>query len=241
MADAYPDKFTREDYDKRIKCYVSEREEVAYVDVEYNSLWRSSSIRWLHARNTQYTLTGLLMFDVILLFAQVFLDAHFPPCYAITNNAECVDSSGVESLTAHIHCEEHSDIVHSTSAIMYVVSLVILIIFEIELVLAFITLGPFQFLRNLSYQLDIFIVTTSIALEILLHETEDDAIASALIIARVWRLIRISHGLFTTKRRQLLANIVTGEENVQSEAWEEESVESARRKSRVASVSAAQL
>mmetsp|Transcript_14270 Transcript_14270/g.23180 ORF Transcript_14270/g.23180 Transcript_14270/m.23180 type:complete len:256 (+) Transcript_14270:106-873(+) len=239
--------FSRSDYDKKLKCYVSEREEVAYVDVEYNSKPRSTAIRVIHARNTQYFLTALLIFDVILLFGQVFLDAHFPPCYAITANAECVDVNGVESDTAHVHCEEHPYAVESVAVVMYFASLIILSIFEIELVALVLTLGPVQYLRNLSYWLDTFIINVSIVLEVVLHETKDDALASALVVARVWRLIRISHGIFTTKRRQLMASIVAGQELVKSEPWEEvdseEEEEDSRqyRKSRVASVPATSL
>jgi len=215
-------------YDNRLRCFVDEKYEVNYVDYKYKSEIRSTMIRWLHSRNTQFTLVGLLLFDVTLLFITVFLDAHFPTCKNILSDLQCVSETDSSVLAgAEVDCSSSRPYgVKSTLGILYVASLMVLIIFEIEINLMIVTLGPLQWLRNISYIFDWSIITMSLVLEILLHETEDQSISGALIFARVWRLIRIGHGLFLTKRRQYLAAIVEGdEERYESEIWDEDAIE----------------
>lgn len=167
------------------------------------------------------------MMDVVLLFVAVFIDAHWPPCFSLEANAVCTNGTGIE---VPVTCLDIPGAVKSVSAIVYVLSISILSIFELELIVLALTMGPVHFARSLAYWFDFSIVTVSIVLEIMLHETEDGALAGGLIFARIWRLIRISHGLFMSKRRQLIVKALNEEDNnVQSlaEPWESEEEDAA--------------
>jgi hypothetical protein len=68
----------------------------------------------------------------------------------------------------------------------------------IELNITMLALKPLIFFRQLFYLLDYIIVAVSLALELTFHFLSEDVVASfvgILVIARIWRFIRIGHGL----------------------------------------------
>jgi len=61
-----------------------------------------------------------------------------------------------------------------------------------------IALGPRIFFRQVFYALDYFIVTVSLALEIVFYTIGDEVLASLIglvILGRIWRFVRIGHGI----------------------------------------------
>jgi hypothetical protein len=78
-------------------------------------------------------------------------------------------------------------------------SLGILALMLAELLLLLVALGPCTFFCNLFYLLDMVVVLGSLALELRLRGDHNLESASQVIIfTRVWRLVRIGHGLHTT-------------------------------------------
>ena len=73
----------------------------------------------------------------------------------------------------------------------------ILVTFEMELLSLIYLLGPRQFLATFMYVLDLFIVTASLALELAFHFSREELaeMAGILILFRLWRFVRIGHGL----------------------------------------------
>lgn len=85
---------------------------------------------------------------------------------------------------------------------LYYLSLIILFTFNFESTVLLYALGFKGFVRNLGNVFDVVVITTSIVLEILLHESEDGNVGGILIAARLWRFLRIGHGItFASKRR----------------------------------------
>ena len=88
--------------------------------------------------------------------------------------------------------------IHVAHVALFSTTIVILASFLVELVALVYLLGPKQFCKQWAYVLDLLVVSVSLALEILLKFASKDVLSvipSILIIFRVWRFIRIGHGL----------------------------------------------
>jgi hypothetical protein len=96
-------------------------------------------------------------------------------------------------------CDEHKwEGVHTAEEVLFSLTMTILFVFFIELNFSMAALGPGIFFRQLFYLLDYFIVGTSIALELTFYLLSDDTVQSLvglLVIGRIWRFVRIGHGL----------------------------------------------
>ena len=95
---------------------------------------------------------------------------------------------------------------------LYGISVSVLVIFEIELGFLMSILGCYGFFRNFAYILDFLIISFSLVLEIVLHNTESGAAVGLLILARLWRFVRISHGILFSSitRRKAVAELIDG-------------------------------
>lgn len=121
-------------------------------------------------------------------------------------------------IEAELHClTEENEVVEIMEKYFYIASLTILGIFEAELLLLLLVLGCYGFFRNFGYIFDVFIITTSLSLEVLLHNTEAGSAVGILIAARVWRLVRIGHGIMyssQTRRKAVGEMLDVADSNV---------------------------
>jgi hypothetical protein len=63
-------------------------EEAHHVDVVHGEdSWEAKILHVLHSKTCQYTLMGLLLLDVVILFVELFLGAQFPTCTFIERDA----------------------------------------------------------------------------------------------------------------------------------------------------------
>jgi hypothetical protein len=97
-------------------------------------------------------------------------------------------------------CDEHKyNGVHLAHEALYWTTVFILVTFEVELLLLIYLLGPVKFVHQFMYILDFIVVTISLVLELLLHnigyESAAEVLPSLLILIRMWRFVRIGHGL----------------------------------------------
>jgi hypothetical protein len=167
---------------------------------------------------------SLLVLDVLILCTELFLLATYPECHTIRRDAisccpvlegeaarflaESGDSDHSEELCEaglepspdyEAGCDEHKyEGVHTTEEVLFALTMTILFVFFIELNVSMAALGPGVFFRQLFYLLDYFIVGTSIALELTFYLLSDDTVQSVvglLVIGRIWRFVRIGHGL----------------------------------------------
>ena len=96
-------------------------------------------------------------------------------------------------------CDEHKyPGVHTAHEVLFSFTVIILILFEIELLLMMYLLGPKTYLSRPLYVLDLFIVTVSLVLEIVFKAVNEEILndlVGILILFRVWRFVRIGHGL----------------------------------------------
>ena len=99
-------------------------------------------------------------------------------------------------------CDEHKyPGEHIAHEVLFSLTMIILITFEIELLLMVYLLGPKEFFSQVWYVLDLFIVTVSLVLELVFKFVRDDIIqdlVGILVLFRVWRFVRIGHGLIVS-------------------------------------------
>ena len=96
-------------------------------------------------------------------------------------------------------CDEHKHAaIHSLHIILFSLTIAILGIFLVELCLLIICLKPRVFFRKPFYVLDFVVVTMSLGLELGFYFSSNEAVAELaglLIFARLWRFVRIGHGI----------------------------------------------
>lgn len=96
-------------------------------------------------------------------------------------------------------CDDHKyNGVHVAHEVLFWTTIVILCTFEIELLLLIYLLGPAKFFHHLVYFVDLIIVTFSLVLELIFRHASNqtwEVLPGILIIFRVWRFVRIGHGL----------------------------------------------
>ena len=96
-------------------------------------------------------------------------------------------------------CDSHKwHRVHQAEHVLFWITIVLLSIFLLDNLITLWALRPSVYFRQVFYIFDLFIVIVSLALELTLHFLHEDTLASLgglLIIGRVWRFVRVSHGL----------------------------------------------
>lgn len=98
-----------------------------------------------------------------------------------------------------IGCDEHKWYrVHTAEQVLFGLTMTILSIFMLELLILIIAIRPWIFFRHFFYALDFVVVSGSIVLESIFHTLGNDlaqTYASFLIVIRLWRFVRIGHGI----------------------------------------------
>ena len=188
--------------------------------------WRLKVLEFLHKRQVQYVLISLLILDVIILFIDLFLLTQYPMCaiierdcisccpettaHAVTDNLRFLSSEAdhaneeicEDGLTPTVGtggCDpEKWPNVHSAEFGFFIITILILSIFFVELNLEMMALHPCVFFRQFFYALDYLIVTVSLVLELSFHFVHEDNLATLLgllVFGRIWRFVRIGHGI----------------------------------------------
>ena len=110
------------------------------------------------------------------------------------------DSGYIESTeSASVTCDVHKwSNIHTIEDIFSYLTLAILGIFMVELNLQMIIIGPIIFCKQFFFALDYIIVVISFVLEVIKRLLPQEIVASILeilIFSRIWRFIRVGHGI----------------------------------------------
>lgn len=182
--------------------------------------WRMKILKFCHQKRVQYGLMALLTADVILIFTELFLLTQYPACDIIERDCisccehsadnvrflaggkdehEEICESGLEPDYDTGGCDPHKwERIHSVESVIFAITVCILAVFFLELNLQAVALGPSVFFHQLFLAFDYVVVAVSLFLELLLHFLHEDRLATLfglLIFARIWRFIRIGHGI----------------------------------------------
>ena len=223
-----------------------------------NESWRMKIIEFLHKPAVSWTLMGLLLLDVVMLFVELFLLTHYPLCVTIERDCIscCPSDAALDNETEHVAerflsgdveghhnnvceagleasygtggCDVHKwQTIHNVETGLYAVTITILATFFVELTMEMIALRPGIFFRQFFFALDYTIVTVSLILELSLHAVDDERLAAflgLLIFARIWRFVRIGHGIvevtseYTHKKYDLLLEYTAALEEAATKA-----------------------
>jgi hypothetical protein len=185
--------------------------------------WQARVLHLLHSNKVKFTLLGLLVLDVFILFIELAVAAFFPTCTTVEKTA--ISCGPLESNTTTFHEYSYScdkgfpnlaypatcdpekrhvvDIVEDT---LFGVTVFILGVFFVELTTVMLLLGPCTFIKDWLHAIDYVVVCVSLGLEIA-FQVESDAVLQAiiglLIFGRLWRFIRIGHGVYEASKQVL--------------------------------------
>jgi len=124
----------------------------------------------------------LVMMDVLFVLVEAILDLTFDSAAAHRR---------LES-AAHVpSCLGKPELAQDISGACRIGSLVILFTFFVELFLRLV-LAPAHHVKHFGFMLDVVVVTLSLIFEFTLHHTS----GSLLLLFRLWRVVRILHGLY---------------------------------------------
>jgi hypothetical protein len=190
--------------------------------------WKTKAVQFIHTKPVQFTLIALLLIDVIVLFIEMFISASFPSCSSVEEDgisccpateeqavrwlSEATANDAHEqhnlcespflSTTYPVACDEHKyPGLHTAHVVLRAISISILTVFLVELSVLMIAIGVRHFFHKFYYVLDLFVISFSLILEILFVLTNNNQaadLAGLLIIARLWRFVRIGHGIFSS-------------------------------------------
>lgn len=186
------------------------------VDTHGKESWRCAILNILHNHKVQVALMTLLFLDVIILFIETFLIGHYPPCKIIERDClaccptagerflagttEPICESGYDNTIGYGSCDENKwHTVHTIEMVLFGLTITILMTFFVEIHLEMIALGPSIFFRQIFYLLDYIIIVVSTTLELLFFFDHEElglsSISGLIIFARIWRFVRIGHGI----------------------------------------------
>ena len=176
---------------------LSHQNENEYADKHYGpGTWQCRLLGFIHSHRVQATLLFLLGVEVIGLFASIFLNLEYPRCDIIEKSCIAVNASSLEVNGACAAECIHHQFVEDAELGLEILSLVVLSIFEIELLCLLLLLGRI-FFYNVAYITDFLVVTVTIALIASVQTEVERNLSGLLIFTRVWRFVRVGHGIFT--------------------------------------------
>ena len=158
---------------------------------------------FVHSDGVENVLNLLLVVDVLIVFIELYLSAEYPECDIIQRDGFCCSGSKTLScalekqIVAGCDPHKHHHELHFYHQLLSRTTIGILSAFLVELLVVMIHQGPVHFFSNFLYALDFFIVSVSMALELAPPSTVTSA-AGVIVIARLWRFVRVTHGIFDT-------------------------------------------
>lgn len=175
--------------------------EEADMEEEYGAdSWEVRWYKYLHIHKVIFVFALLMLIDVIMLMVILILESIYPKCYSIEAMCECLPEA-----TCQKECIGPPHSVEDAIKAMNIISLVILLIFLIEVLVQIACIGCKRFSRHPFLIIDLLVILASIGIEVYAqveenigegNATETDAQAvsvSLLLVSRSWRLVRISH------------------------------------------------
>ncbi|CAG2109349.1 unnamed protein product [Medioppia subpectinata] len=158
-----------------------------------NKSFRHNLQLLLHSYRFQIFIVVLVVIDCIVVVTESLIDLQ------IYRN---------EYNTTHTRdISEYHKTAHSISEVLQYISIAILVIFTIEIVLKVFAFRC-EFFKNPFELFDAIIVITSLGLDIIFSQNADmKRYISLMIVLRLWRVIRVVHGIIISVRMPLEAVI----------------------------------
>ena len=153
----------------------------------------------------QRVTTAFLVTDILVVCAELFLDAQFPQCAYIQHHSYVCGAPAagpaVAQADARVCCNTAPTPVRSAYLLLFCVTIAILSAFMLELLGLLYALRSI-FFKNLLYVVDSVTIGTSLALESSLKAYQyQPTMGNLFAVVRLWRFIRIGHAILSTTKR----------------------------------------
>jgi len=158
--------------------------------------WQTSLLAFLNHTNMQIAIVLLLVVDLLLVIIGSAIEIQFLDSKLRDLELRCVGAEGGFTETEFELAGDHR--LELSKQITELISLLILFIFLGESILQIVARG-LSYFKSFSVMFDGAIVVTSIVLEIIY---EDNSNAGLIILARLWRYIRLAHGAHEALHRK---------------------------------------
>jgi len=163
--------------------------------------WRDRLLHIVHSKRVEAIMALLLIIDILVVFIELYLSAEYPDCSIVQRDAFCCNGKKLEcnlqqQRPAGCDPHKHHDL-HWMHEALGGTTIAILSLFMLELFILIITLGPMKFFSNILHVLELLVVSISMILE-LLPTSFATSLGGLIVIGRLWRFVRISHGIFET-------------------------------------------
>ena len=117
---------------------------------------------------------------------------------AATDDHHNLCGAGLTQVASPVACDPHAhETVHVLHEVLFWFSTAILAVFAVEL-LGLLVVFRLNFFRTPLYVLDLVVVVTALAFEITLKGQTDGDLAATFIFVRLWRFVRVGHGLYAS-------------------------------------------
>jgi len=146
---------------------------------------------FLEGKVVQFLILGLIILDLLVVVTELFIEEHYKKC------------KPDDEIPHAAEIAEH---------ILIYTSLGILFALAFEILLLIVAFG-LSFFKHPLYILDAVVIALSITFELEFR----DSIGGLLVIFRLWRIVRIIHGVATTIQERDNAKIALLQEQLQSE------------------------
>eukprot|EP00040_Diaphanoeca_grandis_P026039 m.145174 g.145174 ORF g.145174 m.145174 type:complete len:217 (-) comp30423_c0_seq3:149-799(-) len=150
--------------------------------------WQGVLLYYLEHTYTKISLVLLLVFDLLLVIIGSAIEIQVLDAKLADLEVQCIEAKGrFGEEEFELAGDPSLELAHQLSELL---SLYILFLFLMESILQFVARGRSYF-KEKSIMFDAVIVIASIALEI---QYEGNSNAGLIILARLWRYIRLAHG-----------------------------------------------
>lgn len=166
--------------------------------------FRSKLSHFFHTPTASYIVITLVLLDMLLLSAEMIIQQHF--CQAA--------SSSVLHPEGDDHEEAEPPAVKVASHIIGWTSFTILCLMGLELILHMVASGPRKFCSQRGHLVDMFVVFSAIALDLLSKSSVSNVIMQLLVIVRLWRIVRLVHASSDLAMRKLKEVVAEDKETI---------------------------
>jgi len=157
-------------------------------DPKHHITWREILGEFMESKKVQIFMFSLIILDLLVIVAQLF----------IIEPQHCHADAEDEILASHSSSSHHTPTenptYHLAGEVLDSVSLGILCTLALESVLLFVAFD-FKLFKQPLYVLDALVIGASLSVEVVESNNNISDIASLLVFFRLWRMVRIVHGV----------------------------------------------
>ncbi|TFK34988.1 hypothetical protein BDQ12DRAFT_688853 [Crucibulum laeve] len=184
----------------------------------------------LHVTAFHYTVIGLVIFDLVIVFIDLVLSMLSLSCYTEEQKAR-FEELGLEDVPEPSSCLLHeSTALNNGEWFLWAVSVFLLGLFVLEIFASLIAFGWRRFLKPL-YGIDMLVVFASFIMEIYFrfahHGVEAGSSPAALVVLRLWKIVRAIHAIahsIELKNQTIIEEVKEAKRQVEVEHHETEAL-----------------